>query len=92
MKLNYRAILGNWSPFRLRKRIAELEQQRNSHYLGLMSECGKLKEENERLKSENRDLNIIVDAMIQNRVEVRFCRDTGSHCSFRTRIVKKRDG
>jgi len=49
-----------------------LKRQRDSNYTGLMSECEQLKEENERLKHENRDLNIIVDAMIQNRVEVRF--------------------
>ena len=50
----------------------QLKDQRTANYTGLMTECEQLKEENERLKHENRDLNIIVDAMIQNRVEVRF--------------------
>ena len=78
--MNLKAILKNWSPWHLRKRIAEaefrhrrayeiietmqekynlltdenkaLKDQRAANYTGLMTECEKLKEENERLTSE----------------------------------------
>jgi len=50
--MNYKEFLRSWNPWHLRKRIAELQQQRTANYTGLMSECEQLKEENERLKSE----------------------------------------
>jgi len=52
MKMNLKEILASWNPWHLRKRIAKLEQQRTANYTGLMTECEKLKEENERLTSE----------------------------------------
>ena len=54
MKLNYKEFLRSWSPWHLRKRIAELQQQRTENYTGLMTECEKLKQEVERLKEERR--------------------------------------
>ena len=66
MKMNYKELLRSWNPLYLRRRVAELEQQGASRYLGLMSEhqalqfsseslvkdIEQLKEENERLEKE----------------------------------------
>jgi len=83
--MNYKEFLRSWSPWHLRKRIADeiaysadleyrykaLKDQRTENYTGLMTECEKLKEENERLKSENRDWELVVNSMVQNRVKER---------------------